>query len=226
MKRAIGAGCVAAGCVGAVIYANSKPADFSDQFITLPSGYQAYCNEQGYREIRYYGRPQLVTDPQGNFVECDARVGPPGSERTDEQRALGEKQRAEKARLDKEHTDQLRSDRVSAQLKDRLAQCQLKNSSIFDWPEIHQGPIPENPDAWRALQEKCRLQARAWYEEEMKADPHGMPLRSATLSFYPQKWWQSVSDTGQVSTHEMDNAENLRYSVNENTGELTYPAEK
>lgn len=60
----------------------SSPPGFHDQFITLPSGHQAYCNRQGYREVNrvFMGlgsRRELVTTPKGEFVECDARVGPP-----------------------------------------------------------------------------------------------------------------------------------------------------
>ncbi len=76
MNKVFVGACLAVACVGLVVYANSKPADFSEQFITLPSGYQAYCNRQGYREISTTQGNVLVTDEGGEFVPCDARVGP------------------------------------------------------------------------------------------------------------------------------------------------------
>lgn len=90
MKRWIIPAAIAVMAVGYIALRDTKPADFSAQFITLPSGRQAYCNRQGYREIKVQtGRLRieniLVTDPNNNFVACDARVGPPGDElRTDE----------------------------------------------------------------------------------------------------------------------------------------------
>jgi hypothetical protein len=89
MNKAIVGGCLAVACLGLVAYASSKPANFSEQSITLPSGYEAYCNRQGYREISTTQGNILVEDAGGNFVPCDARVGPAWDERTDEQRALG-----------------------------------------------------------------------------------------------------------------------------------------
>ena len=58
---------------------SKKPTDFSAQYITLPSGKRAYCNRQGYREISRtytYEENILVRDTDGDFVKCDARVGP------------------------------------------------------------------------------------------------------------------------------------------------------
>jgi hypothetical protein len=66
--------------LGYLVACDRTPADFHEQFITLPSGKQAYCNRQGYREVLRtynYERNILVTDPDGNFVPCDAKVGPP-----------------------------------------------------------------------------------------------------------------------------------------------------
>jgi hypothetical protein len=86
--------------------------------------------------------------------------------------------------------------------------------------------MPENSSDWQALQEKCRLQVRAWYVEEMNGDPYKMPPRSAFLSFHAQTWWQSVSRDGQVFSNTMDKAGNLKHSRNEETGEYSSPAEQ
>lgn len=84
-SKAIVGGSIAATCAGLLACTDSEPADFSEQFITLPSGYQAYCNRQGYREISTTRGNVLVEDTGGNFVPCDPRVGPPwDAMRTDE----------------------------------------------------------------------------------------------------------------------------------------------
>lgn len=69
-----------AGVISALMVIGCGPdPNFSEQFITLPSGAEAYCNRQGYREISI-GRSgtQLVTYPSGELVVCDAKVGPRG----------------------------------------------------------------------------------------------------------------------------------------------------
>jgi hypothetical protein len=80
MKKWILPATLAVALTGFFAVKSQRPTDFGEQFITLPSGKQAYCNRQGYREVRRtytYEQNMLVTDPDGNFVVCDAKVGPP-----------------------------------------------------------------------------------------------------------------------------------------------------